>query len=698
MKYSHQRITKIKKDYIEELLKKAEGTDVKNACSIQQPGSDLTPYPDLDNLRLWSRDYLLKGINKIFPVKFDSDGQTHLTTVVDGLVLFTKLTKSIGYSDIPKVEETDYVQPTDFVDVSAIDTTRNCVIATYLNSNSYFYYCLNTWNTTDGHTWHSSNGKNQTVIIHFKDLIKPTSINFENRRDDPNNPQVISQVTVYASNNNIDYVQIGFTTNNNQSVGGAWSVDCNTDIFYNFIKLEFVAYGDYCALSKCKFNGRSGKFLGYSTLETSKPGLWLSNLVQPVSDSLAGSWLRHNLIHDNLSLYTSLNADTIGNYTFSFYQRGIIHRDKGSTHDNNDSYCQHWSPSALGCISHDAIIIPENNLRSTYTSYQMPVTPVNPDMQSYEETMSKDVAFTFVDNTNDIPLITTTFNGRVVGDGWTYEFLFRPNGNGSGNDYGNGSNPSADNGSNGGCVTGTIVYADSSLDTTCTQEVNSCFVTDQSIFNPLVPEVPSGTQTLSNDPNSFTIKRKCNVPYGTTLPGGSCIGGPCISSCKDSDVNFGRTDGRAYITSGSVCTYGGYNDCTVVTYEVTPANARITDAINLKAGGWSAETWKIGDTSSSTYLLGTGNPNGAKILYGTVGSKPQTGINLYLNITDLKKQYEGEGIPWSGGCGIHRFEIDISTTKCEEKYCTAILIAKNVDINSLGDISKLEEQVWSNSK
>ena len=249
MKYSNQRITKIKKDYIEELLKRAESMSVEDACSIQEAGSDLTPYPDLSSLRLWSREYLLKGINKIYPVSFTDEGQTYLTTIVDGLVLFTKLTKSID--------------------------------------------------------------------------------------------------------------------------------------------------------------------VGEEQFETSKPGLWLSNLVQPISDSLAGSWLRHNLIHDNLSFYTSLNADTIGNYTFSFYQRGIIHRDKGSTHNDNDSYCQHWSPSALGCISHDAIIIPTNNLRSTYTSYQMPVTPVNPDMQSYEETMSKDVAFTFVDNTNNIQIGRASCRERV---------------------------------------------------------------------------------------------------------------------------------------------------------------------------------------------------------------------------------------------------------------------------------------------
>lgn len=689
MKYSNQRITKIKKDYIEELLKRAESMSVEDACSIQEAGSDLTPYPDLSSLRLWSREYLLKGINKIYPVKLDNDGQTYLTTIVDGLVLFTKLTKSIGYSDIPKTEEIDYVQPTDFKSVAAIDITNNCAIATYINANT-MAICLNSWQNDIGFTWHSSDGQNQTAIIYFKNAIKPTSINFENRRDDPNNVWAISQVTVSASNNNSDYVQIGYTTNNNTNAGGAWSVDCNTDTFYNYIKLEFQGFGKYCALSKCIFNGKSLKNLGYSTLETSKPGLWLSNLVQPISDSLAGSWLRHNLIHNNLSFYTSLNADTIGNYTFSFFQRGIIHRDKGSTHNDNDSYCQHWSPSALGCISHDAIIIPTNNLRSTYTSYQMPVTPVNPDMQSYEETMSKDVAFTFVDNTNNIPLNTTTFNGRVVGDGWIYELLFTPNGNGSGNDYGNGDNPSADNGSNGGCVTGTIVYQDSDLGTTCTQEVNSCFVTDQSIFNPLVPNIPDGTQPLDKEGiyiGSAYWDACCDAPFIRDNYTNTLL---CLSSgtykVKLTSVNIRREGAKIQILDA---TTNEYQDGTS------------SDNAALRCRSQRCGVGSRGDGTAGIQLYGNGGYCGSKTAtataYITETVEPEEGINLYLNIYDLKKQYESEGIPWTGGCGTARFDIDISTTKCEESYCKSILIAENVDINSLGDISKLEEQVWANS-
>lgn len=524
MKYSNQRITKIKKDYIEELLKRAESMSVEDACSIQEAGSDLTPYPDLSSLRLWSREYLLKGINKIYPVSFTDEGQTYLTTIVDGLVLFTKLTKSID--------------------------------------------------------------------------------------------------------------------------------------------------------------------VGEEQFETSKPGLWLSNLVQPVTDSLAGSWLRHNLIHNSLSFYTSLNADTIGNYTFSFFQRGIIHRDKGSTHNDNDSYCQHWSPSALGCISHDAIIIPTNNLRSTYTSYQMPVTPVNPDMQSYEETMSKDVAFTFVDNTNNIPLNTTMFNGRVVGDGWIYELLFTPNGNGSGNDYGNGDNPSADNGSNGGCVTGTITYQDSDLGTTCTQEVNYCFQTNQSYFNPNAPQVSDNAPEIS-DIESYKVTGTLNaccydIRFASGPNNGRLVDGFWVPNLKVTDVNNAQFEyWTGYVKDGG--------------------SVQFSSSVNELIGF----TWSTGATcgSSTKKPLPTYNASGycgllKATISGTIYNKkvePEEGINLYLNIYDLKKQYESEGIPWTGGCGTARFDIEISTTKCDESYCKSILIAENVDINSLGDISKLEEQVWANS-
>ena len=672
---SNQRITKIKKDFIEELLKRAEAMDVADGTSIQPPGSDLIPYPDMNNLRHWTRDYLLKGLTKVYPVKLDTDGQTYLTTLIDGLPLFTKMTKSIKELDEPVL--VDYVQPTDFQNVSKLDVSINCSVDKALNSSVHFNQCLN--GTGIWHSTSASNGiKEQTVFIHFVKPVKPDSVQFTNRSNDPKNIQPIKTVDVYGSNDNNNYTRLGSYTNTNQSLGGVWTVPLVSIEAYSYIKLFFTTYTDYGALDRCVFHGQVVDDTKKITVETSKPGLWLSNLIQPVTDSVAGSWLRHNLIHSNENSYDDVNSDVIGNYTWSFFQRGILHRTAGSSHNNDDSYCQHWSPSALGCISHDAIIIPSNNLRSTYTSYQMPVVPNDANMQYYEETMSKDVEYTFVDNNNNIPLTTTQFNGRVVGDGWVYELLLTPNGNGSGNNYGGGDNPEGPNGSNGGCITGTMSYADSNQGTICTQEVNSCFQTDQSFFNPQVPDVPT-TKPIGNEGGTITADVYALI---------------CCS-------NIHTQDNRLHGSLGTVAAKFSGNK------PVTIANTDGTTSTNLSTNmnwnydlGSSATCGHQGLRSASADGCGSGWCGGGCYSGNVIVSKPpaeQNGIDLWLNIYDLKKQYEQEGLPWSGGCGANRFTIDISTEKCTESYCTAKLIAHNVDINALGDISQLEQQVWSNA-
>lgn len=684
---SNQRITKIKKDFIEELLKRAEAMDVADGTSIQPPGSDLIPYPDMNNLRHWTRDYLLKGLTKVYPVKLDTDGQTYLTTLIDGLPLFTKMTKSIKELDEPVL--VDYVQPTDFQNVSALDASINCSVDTALNSSAHFNQCLNGTGI-----WHSASAsfgvKEQTVFIHFVKPIKPDSVQFTNRSNDPNSIQPIKTVDVYGSNDNNNYTRLGSYTNTNQSLGGIWTVPLVSIEAYSYIKLFFTTYNDYGALDRCMFHGQVLDSTKKMTVETSKPGLWLSNLIAPISNSFAGSWLRHNLIHSNESSYDNVNSDVIGNYTWSFFQRGILHRTAGSSHNNDDSYCQHWSPSALGCISHDAIIIPSNNLRSTYTSYQMPVVPNDANMQYYEETMSKDVEYTFVDNNNNIPLTTTQFNGRVVGDGWVYELLLTPNGNGSGNNYGGGDNPEGPNGSNGGCITGTISYADSNQGTICTQEVNSCFQTSQSYFNPEVPVVP--TNKPIGDPgydwqpgtlcdNSGFVQLGC-CKFGQS--GYDIIYNPNVASCVKGFKGFKHILPDGTIQTGTAFENVGYDD-----YHL---GGNCGTYVNYPKGSYDT------DECGFTCFIGGSMFPGTTYLYRK--HKPidaENGIDLWLNIYDLKKQYESEGLPWSGGCGANRFTIDISTEKCTETYCTAKLIAHNVDINALGDISQLEQKVWSNA-
>ena len=101
-KKSNQRITKIKYDAILDLIDKAEKIPVEEAVTINPAGADLTTYPDLNNIRFWIRDNLLKGINGIFISGFklrtrntDTDFLTNpaylkFTTILDGLVLNTQ--------------------------------------------------------------------------------------------------------------------------------------------------------------------------------------------------------------------------------------------------------------------------------------------------------------------------------------------------------------------------------------------------------------------------------------------------------------------------------------------------------------------------------------------------------------------------------------------------------------------------------
>ena len=697
---SNQRITKIKKDFIEELLKRAEAMDVADGTSIQPPGSDLIPYPDMNNLRLWTRDYLLKGLTKVYPVKLDTDGQTYLTTLIDGLPLFTKLSKTIGTTEVSQVTTgissflTKVGNPT---------VSSNYVVSNFSGSN-YFSIPSNTTYKAVGNIYKiqfttGSDITSEQCILHAQggpaiiilggilrewvanntDLftVKPnTTYDLELTI---NSTSGSTAATARVSENGGPFTTVNindtFTFTNTSGFYVGMSSQSTDRYFRGSIDFD---------KSSITINNVVSTFCSYAEketvvpVETSKPGLWLSNLIAPISNSFAGSWLRHNLIHSNESSYDNVNSDVIGNYTWSFFQRGILHRTAGSSHNNDDSYCQHWSPSALGCISHDAIIIPSNNLRSTYTSYQMPVVPNDANMQYYEETMSKDVEYTFVDNNNNIPLTTTQFNGRVVGDGWVYELLLTPNGNGSGNNYGGGDNPEGPNGSNGGCITGTISYADSNQGTICTQEVNSCFQTDQSFFNPQVPDVPT-TKPIGNEEGTIAA----DVYAYTCCP------------------NIHTSDNRLHGSLGTVAAKFSGNK------SVTIANTDGTTSTNLSTNmnwnydlGSSTTCGHQGLRTASADDCGSGWCGGGCYSGNVIVSKPpteQNGIDLWLNIYDLKKQYEQEGLPWSGGCGANRFTIDISTEKCTESYCTAKLIAHNVDINALGDISQLEQKVWSNA-
>lgn len=694
-KRSNQRITKIKRDYVEELLKRAEAMDVADAVSIQPPGSDLIPYPDMNNLRLWTRSYLLKGLNKIYPVKLDTDGQTYMTTLVDGLPLFTKMTKSI-----------EVTKTTDVAALSTLWTNNaNVVIsadglATFTDSSQYLSLknVSNTYRTNikakARFKLNSFNAYNRILELgsdYFKFNI--TSTGQASITNGSGTRQIVyNQIqtnTWYIVEYNIDsnYKATCSLSDDSGLVLGTASITNRAADSLTSVYLARNILGEL-DLANCSIEVSTGTIdiLTYTqeehqvVAETTKPGLWLSNLVQPVSNSAAGSWLRHNLINNYNSENTNVNADTIGNYAYSFYQRGILKRTAGSTHFNEDSYCQHWSPSALGCISHDAIVIPLNNLRSTYTSYQTLVVPYDPDMQRYNETLSKDVQYNFVDNNNNIPVNITQFNGQVVGKDWSYELVFTPN------HSGNTEEPT-DTNSTGGCVTGTITYYDLNTGITCTQNINSCFETQQGTFNPDLSH-SLDNQILPSPKTCTTHSTNCGT-HDTSQ-------GLAVHGCGNSYT------GGFPVVINSVAAVGSYS-CNnywcwnnyIVDFTTGCSGAEVA----ISAGGISTKNFTYGRQgtsfggylgySSSDFDFGS---TSRKVSITRYHSEPQIedkNTNIYMNIIDNKALFEAEGLPWTGDCSEPRFEISYSQTPCESNYCTSRLIASNVDIATDGFVSNL---------
>ena len=705
-KKSNQRITKIKIDTIEKLLIKAEGIEPQYGTSIQPAGSDLTPYPDLDNLRIWSRDYLLKGINKILINKLSDDGQTYVTTLVDGLPLFSKLSKTITTIDYVKT-------------VSGLNNSFTNSGAVVDNSGLISFSGL-------GYFSIGSQGivtQGCTLKYRFKTPFSLTAQSTIITRHSSASAASIYPYVIHSSTSNIHIsIQPNTSTTRISTIqSNHWyyieliyaseapylTLNLYDDITKELLgsvntgstSLATTSYLMQFGTNACQVTGdgtnsyittEAGKieFLNYVDkpvdvpVETSKPGLLLSNLVAPVSNTISGSWLRHNLIHSNSSAYSRVNSDIIGNYSYSYLQRSVIHRTAGSTHSDNDSFCLHWSPSELGCIAHEAIIIPENNLRNTYTSYQSIVYPTNPDMQTYTETASKDVEFSFVDNNDNEPLTTTNYNGRVVGTGWTYEFIVKGNANGSSNDYGTkvDRDPEVDDGSNGICVEGVISYdiISGGPIITCTQTINSCFQTDQSLFNPDAP-IPETPKPINNEPTTISAHVEARTCCGIKLSDRRLFGSLGIVAVRFSGnktVILSQSDGTS--STNSSRSFNWYYD---LSSHATCGNRGLLRAEVPDCGGG---------------YCGRGCYSGTVIVSKT--PEQQDNVNLYLNIIDLAAQYEEQGLPTDKfDCTSNlRFEVTISTQPCSGAGCTSKLIAENISINSLGDLSKFYTQTVKN--
>lgn len=879
---SNQRITKIKRDPIEELLKKAEATPVENACTIQPQGMDLTPYPDMNSLRLWVHDYLLNGLNATYINNIDASGQTYLTTIVDGLPLFTKLTKSLyleaglvdfnqptldsngviggasfavtadsevasysintskvtthgspqftpatgvasgfstsDYYTLPastqSTDGTTYVfefTPTEtandlqriahFEFVLALEIQANggplisyCWDATQavtildsvtpnttyrvkiqitsdkyrivslwqnnewvekineydpgikLSNNSYIfhigtgsmdrnlpltdgtinmynsYYYIDTepdtlyrfaeastgtlaymaTNPDTGYWQPNSDTTNHYIEYYNPEAIKLSSIEFNNYLCTDSN-YIPTNFIIQGSNTGdaSDWINIQTIENSNTTVGtnSPYSFNVSTQYSYKYFRIYINSPQSIVQIGYMKL---VGTIKSQVPVEITKPGLWLSNLCKPYQVSYAGGWLRQNLINHSNKEFDTINSDTIGNYSFSFFQRGIIHRDAGSTHSDNDSYCQHWSPSALGCISHDSIIIPANNLRNTYSSYQTLAVPSDANMQYYSETPSKDVKFTFVDNNDSIPLTTTSFNGRVVGDGWTFEYLV------SGNHQGSGTwNPDAgcdcdaetvnceecphcwscvseDIRNSGLCITGEIKYQNAD-GTVCIQAVNECFQTIQASLQPDNPN--KGNNTLSTyEVVGYEVTTGCR----RYKPNES--GAPTEIICDYGLPSCNSDKGCSSAVIG--CPSGAYGT-DWAEWELT--GRRTGYSIVGINGNFSPENYIDHASSYCDYAV---KPSGGigrgyvqvAIRYYDVSEEqlkqPQSNVNIYFCVTDEKKKQEAQGIPWNYTCGlVDRFSFSFSTTQCEDDYTKSYLVAENVSISALGDIT-----------
>lgn len=703
-RYSHQRITKIKRDRIEDLLKRAEATKVEDACTVQPAGSDLIPYPDMNNLRNYTRDYLLKGLTKTYPVKLDENGQTYLTTIVDGLPLFTKMSKTIQVEEQPEPAHID-----SKLTIHGNPTIGNTGIVTDISLDNYltrstsemtgaydFYFSFTTPTTAStteekvfGCTgFCNCNYKNTTLMIFENTTGKSKSLTVAL------NTKVQIRLSLDGTGNAVYYTKSGSATSwTSQGTITNFATTAGSPLYIGKEEETATVYWrGTIDLSECKIVKAGVEYpffhpegsVTVKTLETSKPGLWLSNLSTPVYNSTSGGFLSNNFIHNNESSFDQVNSDIIGNYAYTFTQRGIIHRVAGSSHYDQDSYNQMWSPSALSCISHEAIIIPELLLQQTYTTYQSMVVPADPDAQSYDEAKNKTVEYNFIDNNNNDPATTTAYNGRFVGVDWSYELKFTPNGNGSGNNYGSGSDPYVDNGSNGGCIAGTIEYnlLVNGQYVTCTQTVNECFLSDAAFFNSNV--TPSGSeQDLNQDEyQSGTFRDNSGYIQLSSVKfrsaGYDVIISPKVASCIKGFKGF-RFGGTKVGTSFQNVGYGSYH-----------AGGNCGNYVDYPAGVY--DTSECGYTC---YISGQYYPGTTYKYRKHKTIEQQTGINIYINMIDLKAQYEANGLPWTGDCNTSRFQFEFSTTKCTSPWCTSLVIAENVDINNLGDISTLNDVIFS---
>lgn len=740
---SHQRITKIKRDKIEELLKQAESISVEDGTVVQPQGADLIPYPDMDRLRLWTNHYLLPGVNKIYPTRIDNQGTMYLTAIVDGLPLHTKMTKTIEGTSTETIVTgkqlnsnvlTTYGSPT-FNETTGVVSGFSAsnyyqIKPEYVVPGTEFCLCIIVGDTSlstlqrivFSHSmmqlnqqgsyiasWKDTSPSGEKVVV--SNLTTGQEIYIKTQYTDS------THVTIKYSFDGSEYT----TVYDNVADARNWNSTDNPDgtSYYigtsplnTTVAVQYFHGSIDFSKSYVRLSSGLPEYLATDTTEiitltseTSKPGLWLSNFIYPVYGDNSGSYLQHNKVHSNEDVFNKFNSDVIGNYSYSFIQRGKFTKYSEANWDNGcdttywqftpNNYNIHYSPNIHSCMAYPSLQISNPKFGQIYTTYQTIVTPSDPDMQKYQESDHKCITFDNREYSNSESV--TKYAARLVGKDWSYELTFNGNGNGSGNDYGNGGNPDNDNGSNGGCVTGTITYVDSILGTTCTQEINSCFQTDQSFFNPDVPDIdpwsepkPLGSTKLysalhkqyygggifSTAAEVYQNDFHESNYFPMNKMGTISISMAGMRSCINNSVDFNITDGSTTTTGHNFVKgpFSGYStgggNCGWVIGNIG------TSYPNLDDCGYC-----------SCYLGCIAGQYKIKFIEGS--PEAQNNVNIYMNIYDLKAEAEDQGLPWTGGCGEARFTVEFSTSKCDKPGCTSRLIASNVDINSLGDISRL---------
>lgn len=714
---SHQRITKIKLDQILELLKKAENTATEDACTIEPAKDQLTPYPDMNNLRTWTRDYLTKGLNKILINKLDDNGQTYMTTLIDGLPLFTKMSKTIQGST-PTQTITGFATNITSSNVSLSDKG----IATYGSSSGTVTIPLT-----------ASMKTNTTYEIVFKVTSLPASgnrylLNFASNKafsvqliTTNQQPHLYYQTgtgsTTGANVNlelNVQYkltltlnnksaftatiikVEDGSTvlTTSNPSSQASWLDQLNFGLNLTNTEIDFTKSSITTAAGKINLLSTTDV---YPTTETSKPGLWLSNLIQPVSGSQAGSWLRSNLIHSNEDKYSLINSYVVGNYSNTFTQPALILSP--SNQDNADDMCprkrkfpfttdwvyynQHYSPCISSCINyvnqpdnHSYFSFPITYFEYKYGSYQTVAFPADPDMQTYTETDSTCLNYNFTNpGDNETTYNATLYSMQAANSNQKPEpinrLVLKPNGN------------------TGGSVSGILTSFDDEGNK-CETNINYIFRSVQAMFTTDYEYTPSDNSldnTTYKPIKAYSqLNACCFYHYGWSDAdnGYRLVYGNYRFKYSASMLSGYSCEGVYYTPEGATTAQPGFNSGNSVVFYDYDLGATCGRNSTRPSVAYSSSGW-CGDAK--------GRLDGILLPANTTTSD-QSGLNIYLHVKDLAAESRSKGIPFvNPDCTQPAFQIYVNTDTTPKDFEKVYLITENVSIDSLGNIDTINEKI-----